>query len=184
MKNTRAARRYAVALMNVSVEQRAVDRVADDLQTIGATLAASRELRVMLTSPVISPIKKKAVFDALFAKRVGKEILTFAHLLIHKNREALLPDLIEEFRALLDDQRGLVNVDAATATPMTPAQEGRLQKELERYTGKKVQLRLATDPSVRGGLIVKIGDTVLDGSIRRQLVRLREQLLGLNAVSN
>lgn len=184
MKNPRAARRYAVALMNVSVEQKAVDRVADDLRTIGAVLAGSRDLRAMLGSPVIAPMKKKAVFEDLFANRVGKETLTFVHLLIHKNREAVLPELIEEFRALLDERRGIVNVDAATAMPMTPAQKSRLQQELERYTGKKVQLRLAIDPSIRGGLIVKIGDTVLDGSIRNQLVRLREQLLGLNAVSN
>jgi F-type H+-transporting ATPase subunit delta len=184
MKNTRAARRYAVALMNVSEEQRAVDRVADDLQTIGAALAGSRDLRVMLASPVVSPMKKKAVFDDLFANRVGKETLTFAHLLIHKNREAVLPELIGEFRALLDDRRGLVHVDVATATPLTPAQESRLQQEMERFTGKNVQLRLALDPSIRGGVIVRIGDTVLDGSIRRQLARLREQLLGLNALSN
>jgi F-type H+-transporting ATPase subunit delta len=177
MKNIRAARRYAVAFFGVAEERGVIDRVAADFDIIGQTLRGSRELRLLLSSPVVSRPRKQAVFHALFDARVGKETGQFLQLLIQKQREALLPELVEEFFALRDARANIVNCDVVTAVPMTTAQEALLRQTLERMTGKGVRIRPTADPSIRGGMVVKIGDRVLDASVRQQLESLRRRFL-------
>jgi F-type H+-transporting ATPase subunit delta len=177
MKNVRVARRYAQALMPIAEEQRAIDTVASDFTAIGETIRASRDLRLLLLSPVIKEGKKAAVFQELFAARVNRITLGFVLLLIRKRRELLLPDIIEQFHALRDEKQGIVTVNVTGSTELSAAQERDLGQRMERYSGKKVRIRFAVDSTIRGGLIVRLGDTVLDMSVRRQLEQLRERFL-------
>lgn len=176
MKNPRVARRYAVGLMAVAAEARSVDRTADDLALIGRTLEGARDLRSLVASPVVRASRKAAAFRALFDPRIAPSTLAFLDLLTAKGREALLAEVVEQFQALRDERLGVVTVDVAAAVELTPAQRNEMTARLERHTGKKVRLRVTLDPAVRGGLVVKIGDTVLDGSLRRQLELLRGRL--------
>lgn len=178
MTHPRIARRYARALMSVAEEQKAVDATADDLALIGRALASSRELHLLFASPVVSEGKKITVVRELFGTRIGPVTASFIELLIRKHRVVQLQEVIAQFLALRDELRGVIGVDVTAAVAIETKQEKALVKELERRTGKTVALRLAKDPAIMGGLVIKIGDTVLDSSIRHQLARLREVFAG------
>jgi F-type H+-transporting ATPase subunit delta len=177
MASGRVARRYAVALLDVALEKKELDSVARDLELVRKTLAASRELRRVMASPVISRAKKRAVFRELFASHVGKETMSFFELLLEKDRETEFAEIAEQFPALCDEKLGVVTAEVTTAVPFPPDREGPLKELLERHSGKAVKFRFAVDASIRGGMVVKIGDTVLDGSVTCQLARLRERLI-------
>ncbi|MGB2958801.1 MAG: ATP synthase F1 subunit delta [Bacteroidota bacterium] len=176
MKNIRVARRYASALVISAEEGGVVEAVSRDLDRVGKVIEASREFRLLLASPVVSPEKKAAVVEELFGRRVGRETMTFIKLLLQKGREEFLSDVIEQFRALLDEMRGIVAVEVTSALELTRDQERRLRKQLEQYTGKHVRIHPRLDTSIRGGVVMRIGDTVIDGSITHQLVLLRERM--------
>jgi F-type H+-transporting ATPase subunit delta len=176
MKNARVARRYAQALMAIAGERNVVDEVGRHLASVGALLAASRELRTLVASPVIREGKKKAIFRELWETRVDRATMAFLLLLVHKQREGLLGDVIEEFQALRDERQGILVAEVRTAVPLSPAQEREMGTRLTRSTGKQVRVRASVEPALKGGLVVRIGDTVVDASVRRQLERLRERL--------
>lgn len=173
MRNVRVARRYAVALMQTAAHQRNIDGIAKDLNLVGTLLRESREFRLFVASPVISAAKKRAVFDAVLEPRVGKETLRFIHLLISKSREGILPDMIIEFRELQDELAGIRNVEVRTVLDLNYAQEKELRSRLEQMIGKKVRLHPVIDKTLKGGLVVRVGDTVFDASVSHQLERMR-----------
>ena len=183
MKNVRVARRYAAALMAAAEESRSLDAVAADMQMIGRLLEGSRELRLFIASPVIQAKKKVAVIREIFGKATGKEVLTFVLLLTEKRREDIVPDFVREFAVLLDERRGVVEVGVRSAVAIDKGQEDILRKRLETYTAKKVRTVLSLDPTLKGGLIIQIGDTVLDGSIRHQLELLKDRFVAGGHIS-
>jgi F-type H+-transporting ATPase subunit delta len=175
MRSTRVARRYAKSLIQAAEDLRTLEATAADVEKIGAVVNASREFRRFLTSPIVSMAHKKAVLLELFGNQISSSTLSFLDLIVKKQREVLLPEILEQFGVLRDVQLGIVNVDVTTAVELTPPQLRGLQIELERHAGKKVRLKMVTDPAIRGGLVIQIGDTVLDASLTRQLERLRER---------
>ena len=97
-------------------------------------------------------------------------------MLIEKERIAILPDVLRAYRALRDAEEGVVEATATLALPVSDAGRSQLQEAIERMTGKRVRLRVEQDPALIGGIIVRVGDTVYDGSFSHQLATLREQL--------
>jgi F-type H+-transporting ATPase subunit delta len=177
MKNLRVARRYAGALMDIAEAGKNIDGTAGDLETIASALRESRELRLLTRSPVVSPAGKAGVFRAIFAGRIGDATMKFIDLVVAKQREQHLPEIIEQFFLLRDEKMGIVNVNVTSAVEFTPSQEKDLNNELERYTKKKVRVRITVDRAIKAGLVVRIGDTVLDASMRRQLELLKARFL-------
>jgi F-type H+-transporting ATPase subunit delta len=175
MKNTRVARRYAAALMAAVETGTAAEETARDLQLVGSTLKASRDLRLLLASPIVPAGKKASIFKELFATRVKAPTMAFINLLIRKQREEVLEDAIVQFMALRDIQLNVVNITVVSAVELAGTQEEALRRQLERHTGKTVRLHLSINPAVKGGLVVRVGDTVLDASIRHQLELLGER---------
>jgi F-type H+-transporting ATPase subunit delta len=177
MKNLRVARRYAGALMDIAESGKNIDGTAGDLETIASALRGSRELRLLTLSPVVSPARKAGVFRAIFAGRIGEGTMKFVDLVVAKQREKHLPEIIEQFALLRDEKMGIVSIDVTSAVEFTPSQEKDLNNELERYTKKKVRVRITVDRAIKAGLVVRIGDTVLDASMRRQLELLKARFL-------
>ena len=103
--------------------------------------------------------------------------MKFIDLVVAKQREKHLPEIIEQFSLLRDEKMGIVSIDVTSAVEFTPSQEKDLGRELERYTKKKVRVRITVDRAIRAGLVVRIGDTVLDASMRRQLELLKARFL-------
>lgn len=176
MKNVRVARRYAKALMQASEHNKIIDGTAEDLSRMSKVYDLSREFRLMIASPVVAAAKKMSVFKQLFQSKVQASTLSFVELLLEKKRETYLSDIVEQFLALRDELYGIVNVDVSSAVEVLPAQEKLLSQRLEQYTKKKVRVRFSLDSTLKGGLVVRIGDTVLDASVKHQLELLREQL--------
>jgi F-type H+-transporting ATPase subunit delta len=177
MKHARVASRYAAALMGAAEESRAVDAVARDLDALRATLASSRELQRLLESPIVSPARKRAILKEIFGARFGPLTMEFLSLLVEKSRESALSAAIERWFAMRDERLGIVTVDVTTAVELSADQTRAITSALERTTGKTIRVRATTDAAIKAGLIVRIGDTVHDGSMRRQLERLRERLV-------
>ncbi|HEY4643148.1 MAG TPA: ATP synthase F1 subunit delta [Bacteroidota bacterium] len=177
MPNVRVARRYAHALIDLSVEMQGLETVSKDLALVLLTFRSSRDFQLFLESPIIRGDKKKQVLRALFKKRISDITEKFLALLAGKNREMLLPDIIREFHRLQNEHLGIVEVVVTSAVDLMKEQREALERTLEAYTRKKVVAEYRVDPAVRGGFIVQVGDTVLDASVRRQLELLREKFV-------
>ena len=178
MRDTRVAKRYAAALFGIAQRDGILESVAQDLTLISRFIAEVPYLRAVLMQPLVSDARKYKVAGDAFGDRVTATSLNFLKLLIRKRREDLIEECVREFRARLADYTNTVDAHAATAVPLTAAQQERLTQSLERLTGKTVRLTADVDPEMLGGVIVRIGDTVIDGSLRGRLRRLERQLLG------
>jgi F-type H+-transporting ATPase subunit delta len=175
MKNLRVARRYAAALMKAAEDAGTVQAVAADLDVIAMFLRDSREFRLLSESPIISEARKSAIFRDLFGSRLSADTLLFLLLLIRKGRESDISEIIVQFRVLMNDRMGIVDVQVTSAVALAGEQEKALQHQLENYTRKKVRMSIGVDTMLRGGLVIQIGDTVLNASVQHQLKRLRER---------
>lgn len=174
MIESRAAHRYALALVGIAEEIKKVDEVSNDFAFVEKLLQESRDFRNFLRSPVVTNQKKRQVFEAVLSGNIGEIAWKFILLLTAKDREALLPEIIRQFYVLRDERRGILHAVARTVVDVTKKQEEKLIGSIEELTKKKVRLTYERDPSLIGGFTVQYGDTVLDASVKRQLEVLRE----------
>lgn len=176
MTNSTVARRYAQALYQEAEREQQVEHVDADMDLIRETLDGSRDLVSFFASPIIAREKKEAVVQSLFVEPLDKTTYNFLRLLIEKKREALFPDVVRAYRDLRDEQRGIVEARAKVAYPLSEAEKATLVQALEKLSGSQVRLNIQEDRTLLGGLVVRIGDTVYDGSVRNQLANLRERM--------
>lgn len=176
MSNTAVARRYASALYAEAEAQGKVADVDAAVTLVDESLAGSSELRQFFASPVIPQDKKGNIIQSLFGERVPPLVLRFMNLLLNKGREGMVPDVVQTYRHMRDVHQGIVNAEARTAFALSDAETQGLTRALAALTGKDVRLAVKTDPALIGGLVVRVGDTVYDSSVRHQLGQLRAQL--------
>ncbi len=175
MSSYRVARRYAEAAIDLAEEQKQADRLAGDLELLQRTLKESRDLVAFLRSPVVPKEKKRALLAELFGSKVSELTLTFLNMLIEKGREDALAEIIDEFFKLRDDRLGIVTLHVRAATEMTKDQQQMIVNRFEGITQKKVRIAFSVDKQLKGGFVARVGDTMYDGSVRRQLELLRER---------
>ena len=172
------ARRYAKALLEIGIKQQTYDALGKELDRLADTFGKSAELKTALENPVFPLEKRRHVLDEL-ARRLAlsKTVRNFVMLLADKGRITALPDIARVHRTLIDEHAGRVRAVVTSARPLDPMLESRLKTALEKSSGKTVLLEKREDPTIVGGLVTQLGDTVYDGSVRTQLQQLREQLL-------
>lgn len=170
------ARRYAGALFDLALKQNTLDRTREDVQEI-AKLFAIRKLSFLLREPKISAQRKETALRQSLASKVLPTSLNLALLLIQRDLVEIMPNLAFEFEQLVLDYHNEVIAEVKTATPMDKRQQAVVQQALERRTGKKVILQTQVDPTILGGVIARVGDQIIDGSIRQRLNALQQQLL-------
>lgn len=180
MKDIRVAKRYAGALFAVAERNEILDSVAADLDLIERFLTEVPYLRAVLMQPQVSDSRKNMFADEAFGDRVTASSLGFLKLLIRKRREELIDECSREFRAMLAVHNNTAEAEATSAVPLSPEQTTRLIESLQVLTGKTVRLTTAVDTALVGGMIVRLGDTIIDGSVRGKLERLERQLSGAN----
>lgn len=177
MREGRVARRYARALFNSALHTQALEAVDEALQQLLNTLREQLPLQQLLLNPLIPRERKKQLVQEAIGRHTYPLVSSLLNVLVDKRREPLLEEIVREFEQLRDEHLGVARVQATTAYPLDSHQEQFLRQNLERRTGKTVILEVHTDPSLIGGVMVRIGDTVIDGSIRGQLQRLKQYLL-------
>lgn len=178
MREVRVARRYAAALFGLAARDGILDAVSQDLALIARFLAEVPYLRAVLMQPLVSEAHKNKVASDAFSDRVTAVSLNFLNLLIRKRREDLIDECIRVFGELVAARENTVDATASSAVPLSAAQTERLTQALEQLTGKRVRLTAHVDPNMLGGVIVRMGDTIIDGGVRSRLQRLEQQLLG------
>lgn len=176
MRPTRASRRYAGALIQLATEMKKLEKVGADMKLIEESVSASKELDLFFANPVIEKAKKRSVVNALFKGKVDDITLGFLNLLIDKGREKLTGSIAVQFGVLLDELMGIVNADVRAPYALDQKGQKGVRAKLEGITGKKVRVSFSLDKSLVGGFLAQVGDTVYDGSVRRQLELLRGQL--------
>jgi F-type H+-transporting ATPase subunit delta len=176
MSDATVARRYAQALYQEAEAAGDVDRIDEDMQGVQESLDASRDLALFFRSPLIAREKKAAVVGKLFDGKVAPLIVRLMKLLVDKGREDILSAVVRQYADLRDERLGIVEAHVQTAMPMEFDETEDLRKTLEAKTGKKVRLRIEVEPELIGGVVVRIGDRVYDGSVQHQLASLRDQL--------
>lgn len=174
---SQVARRYSNALFDLGKEQDCLAALEADLNTLGAAISESLDLRSLLQSPVYAADEKAAAVNAI-AEKAGFNGLTknFIALIGKNNRLFALSGVIAGFRKALADHRGEVAAEAISAAPLNDDQQRRLRGEIEGLVGKAVNLTLKTDSDLLGGLVVKVGSTMIDSSLRTKLNRLKTKM--------
>lgn len=171
-------KRYARALFELAQEKGLSEQVAGELAEVAGLVEAVPEMATFLASKRIGREEKKKTIIQLFTGKLSPLTLNFLQLLVDKGREAELPQVERYFRKLLRESQGLVEGEVTTAVPLTEEEVTRLEAELSQGLGRRVKLASRVDTSLLGGLVVKIGDRVIDGSLRTRLERLREKMAG------
>jgi F-type H+-transporting ATPase subunit delta len=174
------ALRYATALFELADEQGALDAVAKDLATLEAMLAESEGLREAIRSPVLSRARQSAIVTAI-AERAGlaELIRKLLGTLARNRRLFALQAIIQAFQAMLAARRGEATAEVSSAVPLDEAQLTALRDSVARYAGKAVNLRARVDPSLIGGLVVRIGSRMVDASLKTKLRQLELAMKGI-----
>ncbi len=173
-KQTNVGARYAQALFDLALETKALDAVESDLKALKAARAESADLRVMLASPVFSGEDKGKVLTAIGQKiGVSKTTLNFISVLSANRRADALPAVIAGFEQLSAAHRGVVAADVTTAIKLTAAQAKGIKAALAQALGKEPEITTHVDPTILGGLKVKVGSRLFDASLRTKLDSLK-----------
>jgi F-type H+-transporting ATPase subunit delta len=179
VKNTVIAKRYAKALFAVGKEDGAVADYAEVLNNLAGLYTGMAEVADALTNPLYPEDVRLKVMESLVKAMQAPQIMVnFCQLLVEKKRAAILPEIAEVYQMMVDQDRNLVRGSVVSATELAPEMNERIKATLEKITGKQVELTNRIDPAIIGGMVAKVGDLVLDGSIRSQLAGLKESIKG------
>lgn len=171
---TGLAGRYATALYELAEEQGALDKVADDLRTLSSMIEGSADFKRMIRSPVLSRVAQGKALNAILERAQASELTKkFAGVLAANRRLFTLPDVITGYLAILAGRRGEVTAQVSSAQPLTPRQLADLEAQLRRIAGGKVAVEPKVDPSLLGGLVVRLGSRMIDSSLRTKLQQMR-----------
>lgn len=175
MKNEVAAQPYARALFRLAEEQGTQEQVAQQLGQVLQIWDHNSEFRQFIRRPEISHTAKREAVGRVFPdlEDIASHLLS---VVIEKNREDLLSTIYEEYRNLWDQSRGIVHAEVTCASSLSDAEEKSLLEVLSQATGKTVQVTVTRDSSLMAGVVVKMGDRVLDGSLARRLAVLGDRL--------
>lgn len=177
MRDVTIARNYAEALLELARRAGDTGGWGTLVQELADGVRTDRGLRLFLESPRVSADEKNAVLARAFAGRAPRNFVRFLQALIAKRRQMLLPEIATQYHDLLDEAEGRVHAHVTVAKAPTADDRELLARQLSRTLGKEVVPHVTVNPAILGGVVVKVGDRVMDGSVRRRLARLRGQLL-------
>lgn len=173
------AHRYARALADVSIEMGIEDKVDQDLEFLAAALRISPELNSVLRNPSIPREKKIDLLEALWSRKGDKpneQTFNLISMLLKNNRMGLAQQIHSAFQVALNEKLGIVTAEVITRFEMRQVHRTRLEQRLEEITGKRVNLDFSQEESIIGGVILRMGSTLYDGSIRQQLAAIQTRL--------
>ncbi len=175
---------YAEALLAIAEQRGQTESLVVELEGLAALLRAQPEIQQFVDTPVIDPDVKKRVLEKALSGQVQRVLIDFLCLLIDKGRIAMLSDIALVFRQRMEHAAGRVRVQAASAVALTEANAQGLAELLRARLQCECIVETTVQPALLGGLVVTIGDTIYDGSVRAQLRRIREAMMRSSGYEN
>ena len=177
MKNLAIARRYAKALLLIGKEDGQIDTYRDELGAFAKLIEQEKSLQQVLVNPLYDADGRKRVLaDVIDNLKLSKAMTTFLLFLFDKGRIGFLGNINEFFQKFADELKGVARASLVSATELSSEAIEKIRSALSTRTGKDIILEVEQDPSLIGGIVTRIGDLVLDGSVRTQLLNMRQSL--------
>ena len=167
--------RYATALMDIARAEGDVDSFVDEFYSAATSIAQNAELRSSLTDARIPVARRQGIISDVLGVRVNGVVVAAINFVVAVGEARHLEDLASRLARIAAEQEGTVVAEVQSAVALDPGQVERLEAALSNATGKTVQVKVVTDPSLIGGVVAKIGDTIFDGSIKSRFADIREQ---------
>lgn len=172
-----ASLQYANALADIALAQGAAEPASKQLADFGAVYAESAELRNFLASPAVDRAAKHGVIEKLAARLGASKIIrNFLFVMVDHRRTHILPEIIAAFQDVIRRRQGIAEAEISSAVELSATQKAEFAFTLERLTGKRVESKFLLEPGLLGGAVVRLGDTIYDGSLRNRLNELRARL--------
>jgi F-type H+-transporting ATPase subunit delta len=172
-----ASLQYANALADIALAQGAAEPAARQLNDFGSAYAQSAELRTFLASPAVTVEAKHAVIEKINGRMSASKIIrNFLFVITDHRRTQLIPEILAMFQQVIRQRQGVAEAQISSAVELSAAQKKELAATLTKVTGKKIETKYSLDPALLGGAVVRIGDTIYDGSLRSRLNEMRSRL--------
>ncbi|MBO8172010.1 MAG: F0F1 ATP synthase subunit delta [Bacillaceae bacterium] len=170
------ASRYAKGLLEVAQEHNVLDEVEQQLSQISSIIANEPELKQVLNHPQVEITEKKKLIATLFEKEIKEELLNFLYLLVDRRREMFIDEISDEFTRLANEARGIADATIISAKPLSEQQQQDIAKRFGKELNKTLRVENQVDPSIIGGLVIRIGDRLYDGSVAGKLQQFQQEL--------
>lgn len=177
MRDSTIARNYAETLLVLATRAEDLRGWGRMLSDVATAMQENPTLRLFLESPKVSAAQKNEVIGKAFSDRMPRLMMRFIQSLVSHRRQMLIPEIAEEYLNLVDAAEGRIHARVTVARETDDAGRDAIASQLSRVFGKDVVPHLTVDPAIMGGVIVHVGDTVLDGSVRKRLSSLRRRML-------
>lgn len=177
MLENAVARRYASAFFEIAKEQNAIEKFGEELVSAQEVLRSDEKLTKFINNQLIPSSEKKQVINNLFKGKLSDLTVNFLNLLIDKRREYYIGEIVDEFKNYTNEEKNVADALVVSAFEMNEKDLQDLKVKLSAITQKEINLNAAVDPSIKGGLIVKMGDKIIDGSLARRFEVMKQTLL-------
>jgi F-type H+-transporting ATPase subunit delta len=177
MRDSTIARNYAETLIELAKRGNDMRGWGTMITELAAAVRGNAQLRLFLESPRVSAADKNAVLGKAFGTNAPRNFLRFLQSLVTHRRQMLIPDVAREYMDLLDAAEGRMHANVTVARETGEDEKSAIAQQLSRMFGKNVVPHLTVDPAIMGGVVVHVGDTVLDGSVRKRLATLRRRMM-------
>lgn len=176
MRDSTVARNYAEALFAIAGKKGEHEEYARTLAGVASTIASDPTIGAFLQTPNVDLAAKKKALRNAFEGRIHPTVLNFILVVLEKRRQRLIGEISREYNGLLDEKLGRLHVQVTLAHPADEATEKKIAQELTRILGRTAIPHITVDPNIVGGIVVRFGDRILDGSLRRRLAGMRTRL--------
>lgn len=170
------ANRYAEALFQIGEEENKTDNLYNELKEVSSLMATNKDLNNVMKSPLVSKAEKIQLIDTLFAGKIDNDLKNFFKILIEKGRIASVKAIETTYKEMLNEKNNILEGYVVSAVPMDSAKIKELESELSKKYNKNVTLENKVDKNVLGGVLVRLGNTEIDGTIKTRLDGLKNQL--------
>jgi F-type H+-transporting ATPase subunit delta len=177
MNESTIGRNYAEALLTLAKKSGDVEQWGGLLNAIGAAMRDDKTLRSFLESPKLAASQKIEILEKALGKKVPQLFLRYIEIVVQKRRQMLIPTIATEYQTLIDESENRLHANVTVARSPSEPEKDALARQLSRLLGKRVVPHISENPAILGGLIVRVGDTVMDGSVRKRLAVLKQRML-------
>jgi F-type H+-transporting ATPase subunit delta len=178
MREPTIAKNYAEALLELARQGNDLRGWGEMIDGVANGMESDRRLRVFLESPRVSAAKKSEIFQKAYGAMMPRPFVLFLQALVRNRRQMMIPAIAHEYLDLVDQAEGRVHASVTVAREANEADRKMIGEQLSRALGKEVVPHFVVNEAILGGVVVRVGDTVLDGSVRRRLATLRSKMLG------